>query len=211
MIEQDLLTAVQYALLEPPTGGTSWLSELWTMEEVLTYLDLRQQRLLKATHMEVGIADIPGVITQSRYTLPEDWMATVLLAWIDTASGRVRELPRADGAQADLGNSTWESTSGIPLAYSDTETPPRTVALIPAPAAAGTLRLIYVPLASHPTIVGEPLAVPDEWGLPVVKYGVLADCLGKAGRGQDLPRARYCEWRTRLGEGVTKLLLSGGA
>ena len=33
MIDQDLLTALQYALIEPPDGGASWLSGLWTRDE----------------------------------------------------------------------------------------------------------------------------------------------------------------------------------
>ena len=213
MIVEDLLTTVQYALLEAPNGGRMYESGLWTVDEIDTALDLRQQRLLKTTHMQVGIVDIPGVIGQHRYDLPRDWLATVMVAWDIAASGtvprKVRELPNADMYQADLGQSTWETATGIPRVYSDEDTPTRTLQLLPAPNAAGTIILLYVPLAPRLQVQGEVLQVPNEWCAPVLKYAVLANALSKVGRAHDPQRAQYCEWRVRLGEEVTKLLLGG--
>lgn len=212
MLDQDLLTAVQYALLEPPNGGLAWTEGLWSHDEVYGYLHLRQQQLLKSTHLLVGIAAIPGVINQARYTLPDDWLATVLVAWETAATGAVRELLPADMHQADLGAPTWEATPDVPIAWSDADLPTRTLQLLPAPAAAGTIHLIYAPIAVRPTGGDdEPLGCPEEWALPVIKYGVLADALGKVGRMQDPARARYAGWRAALGADVTKLLLSGMA
>lgn len=211
MIDQDLLTAVQIALVEPPNGGLAWPSELWTVQEMYGYLDGAQQDFLKATHALVGLADIPGVIDTSRYALPDDWIATVLVAWRDTATNRVRELLPTDSHQADLGMPSWVGTSATPLAYSDADTPTRTIQIIPAPSAAGTLHLVYVPSATHPIGAGEPLQLPDEWCTPVLKYAVLADALAKVGRALDPQRAGYCAWRRALGEQVTQLLLSGMA
>jgi hypothetical protein len=211
MIDQHLLTAVQYALVEPPTGGLSYASELWSVAEILGALDHRQQRLLKTTHLQVGIVEIPTVIGQERYTLPDDWLATALVAW-DTGTGTsrtVKEVFRADMHQADLGDASWEVTPGTPFAYSDADVPTRTIQLMPAPSAAGTIQVLYIPIASAPTGAGEHLQVPEELCLPVLKYGVLASALGKVGRAQDPQRAAYCEWRGRLGEEVTKLLLMG--
>ena len=212
MIDQTLLTSVQYALLEPPSGGHTWLSGLWTRDEVYRALDLRQQRLLKTTHLQVGLGEIPGVIGQARYALPDDWLATVLLAWDQTVAGvrTIREVFRSDMYQADLGDPTWETLDARPLVYSDADTPTRTLQLMPAPSLAGTIQLLYVPLAEPPTGAGEPLQIPNELALPVLKYGVLAAALGKVGRAQDPQRANYCEWRGRLGEDVARLLISGG-
>lgn len=213
MIDQDLLSAVQTALLEPPTGGLAWPSELWTKDEVYGALAFRQQELLKVTHGWAGVATIPGVIGQARYTLPDDWVATVFAAWDEPASGstarRVRELLPSDMHQADLGLATWETTDDRPIAYSDADTPTRTIQLIPAPAAAGTIQLIYVPLAPTPTGAGEVLQVADPWCLPVLKYAVLESALEKIGRAHDPTRAGYCRWRRQLGEQVTRLLLGG--
>lgn len=236
MIDQHLMTSVQYALLEPPTGGLSWLSDLWTTAEMYSALQLRQQRLIKSTHLLIGLAEIPGVIGQERYDLPDDWLATALVAWADQvllgsdsvevdlgdgdsaivswedlgATTRVRELFRADMHQADLGQPDWETTSGTPFAYSDADTPTRTIQMMPAPDVAGTLYVLYVPLAhTPPDGRGEPLQVPDEWCLPVLKYDVLAVALSKVGRAGDPQRANYCEWRSRLGVEVTQLLLAG--
>ena len=213
MTDQTLLTSVQYALLEAANGGLMWESGLWTTGEMYAALDLRQQRLLKVSHLLVGVAEIPGVIGQHRYDLPDDWLATVAVAWdvpaIGTVPRKVRELPRAEMYESDLGQPAWETTDATPIVYSDADTPTRTIQLMPAPVAAGTVQLLYVPIATAPTGLGEPLQVPDEWGTPVLKYGVLATALAKVGRAHDPQRARYCEWRGRLGEEVTKLLLKG--
>lgn len=211
MIDQTLMTSVQYALLEPPTGGLSWLSDLWTTAEMYAALDLAQQRLLTTTHLLVGVAEIPGVIGQERYTLPDDWLTTVLVAW-DSGSGAsrtVKELFRADMHQADLGAPTWETTSGTPFAYSDADLPTRTLQLMPAPSGAGTIQVLYVPLATPPDGNGEPLQLPNLLCLPVLKYAVLATALGKVGRAQDPQRANYCAWRARLGTEVARLLVEG--
>ncbi len=215
MIDQDLLTAVQYALIEPPTGGLSWSSGLWATDEVYGYLHTRQQRLLKTTHLVVGITTLDTVALTTTYALPEDWLATVIAAWEGFEADLItptpiREVFPADHVQADLGLSSWASRSGDrPLAYTDVNVGTRTIQLIPLPASRGTLHLIYVPIATTPTGVGEPLQVPDTHCLPVLKYGVLADALGKVGRGGSPQLANYCEWRGRLGEEVTQLLLSG--
>jgi hypothetical protein len=211
VIDQDLLTAVQYALVEPPTGGLSWASDLWTTPEMYAFLDIRQQRLLKLTHLQVGIGLIAGLPTVNRYALPDDWIASVMVLWDQTTDGvrRVRELFRTDMMQADLGLSSWEVTAGTPLAYSDADTPTRTIQLVPAPDALGWITVLYVPLASTPTGVGEELQVPDEWCHPVMKYGVLANALSKVGRAQDPQRAAYSEWRFQLGVEVSRLILNG--
>ena len=234
MIDQRLLTSVQYALLEPPNGGLSYASGLWTFEEILDALDQGQQRLLKTTHLQVGVAEITTTSGQHRYTLPDDWLATLHVLWGDqqvNGAGsetvtwgsesaevsweslsepiRIREVFRADMHQGDLGLSSWEQTDGTPLAYSDADIPTRTLQLMPAPATDGTLILLYVPLAQAPTGAGEPLQVPDEWCTPVLKYAVLAHALNMVGRAHDPSRAKYCEWRTRLGADVTRLLLDG--
>ncbi len=213
MITEDLLTTVQYALVEPPNGGLGWESGMWTTDEMAAILTLRQQRLLKTTHLTVGVAEIPGVIGQARYDLPDDWIATVAVAWDTPAAGavarRVREVLPADMHQADLGAPTWETTTGEPLTYSDADTPTRTLQLMPAPSMTGTIQVLYVPSAPRLNVQGELLQVPDEWTTPVLKYGVLAAALGKVGRAHDPQRANYCEWRSRLGEEVTRLLLKG--
>lgn len=213
MIDQDLLSAVQTVLLEPPNGGLGWPSELWTKDEMYGALAFQQQQLLKVTHAFVGVAEIAGVIGQSRYDLPDDWIATVFAAWDEPATAstarRVREILPADMHQADLGVPLWEVTDDTPIAYSDADTPTRTIQLIPAPAAAGTIQLLYVPLAPTPTGAGEVLQLPDPWCLPVLKYAVLESALEKIGRAYDPTRAGYCRWRRQLGEQVTRLLLGG--
>ena len=61
MTDQELLEEVQYTLIEPPDGGQSWPSQLWTRNESLEYLNERQDRFIRETHMIIVITNIDVV------------------------------------------------------------------------------------------------------------------------------------------------------
>jgi hypothetical protein len=209
--DQDLLTAIQFALIEPPNGGASWPSGLWTREEVLGSLNQRQDKLLKDSLLLVGIANLPVAASQHRVDLPFDWIRTISVVWRSTDLTVVRELLRADSFEADHAIPTWDLTdTTAPLVYMEYETPTLQVQIGPAPTGTGTLELLYVPLGTRLTGQNELLVVPDEWAF-AVKYGALADLLSKNGRGQDLPRAASAEQKFQLGIEAARLILRGGA
>ncbi len=121
VLDTDLLTALQYATLNPPDDGATWLDGLWTPAEVLAYLNERQNRLLRETLLLVGQAAPIAVATGvSQVTLPDDWMRTVRLIWRGT-DGITRALFRSDSFAADAAVPTWETTPDTPLVYLDQE------------------------------------------------------------------------------------------
>lgn len=211
--DQQLFSSVQRRLNEPPNGGQSFFTQRWTHDELVRTAADRQDALLKATHLQIGMATtLPGVLEEQAgnplVTLPDDWIATVALIRFP-AGGRPYLVDLADSWSADYGDRTMVAAAGVPTLCLDAETPSRTLRLIPAPAVVAPLLLYYVPRAAVLTGTGEFCTVPDELALPVLQYGILADLLSKVGRGQDLPRAQYCRQRWQLGVEVTEILLKG--
>lgn len=206
--DQDLLSAVQYTLLEPPDGGVSFPSGLWTPAEMLDALSSRQNQFLKDSLMLVGVAFIPALAGQHRFTLPQDWLVTVAVTWFGS-DGQVIPLSRSDAFEADHGLPTWVNQTGTPQLYMDQETPTLEVQLAPAPIIAGNLELVYVPEQPALNGLGDILAVPDTYALPVLKYATLAEAFSKDGRGRSPEKAAYCEMRVQLGVEMAQIMLKG--
>jgi hypothetical protein len=213
MIDQDLLTGIQYAVIEPPDGGASWPSGLWSRDEVLSYLNQRQDRLLKETLIYVKTSADLAVANLTRLiALPTDWMRTVSVVWTGT-DGQVRELQRVDSFQVDHADSTLgrTATGMLPLYYMEYDTETLIIEIGPTPSGVqGTLSVLYVPVGVDLTGNGVSLLVPDELET-AVKYGALADMLGKDGRGKDAVRSQYCEERYTMAVEAARLILEGWA
>lgn len=202
--DQQVMEEIQYTVIEPPNLGATWPSELWTKAEVVRYSNQNQDRFLKDTHAQVGIANITATQGVDTYALPDDWMATVRMVWLG-ASGITKELMRGDVWEADHGIPTWGAVQGVPKIYFDAT--PLTIFIAPIPNEAGTLQIYYIPTSAQLDGTGEIYTVPDEC-VPSIKYGILADMFGKVARGHD-PRELYCRGRYQLGIDVTRMLLKG--
>lgn len=223
MTDQEILTRLQYHLIEAPDGGVSWPSGLWTREEILSALNQRQSKFLKETLLLVQPASpdlavsaavaLPPpstqLVGQTRVNLPTDLIRIVSLVWVDGSTGLIRELLRSDSFEADHAIPTWDQTpAAYPLVYMEYETPTLQVQIAPAPLNAGVLQLLYVPKGAVLAGGGTALAVPDEFG-HAIQYGVLADMLSKDGRGKDPTRATYAEQRFTLAIDLARIILKG--
>lgn len=203
--DQAVMQQIQNVMIEPPDGGATWPSGLWGQAEVVSYLNQRQNKFLKDTHFQFGIADIPATSGVQIYDLPDDWINSIRVLWIDGA-GNVKELTRSDTWEADHGMVNWSDTPGTPELFFDGGKP-ITLRVMPAPDQDGTLQIHYVPYAALLTGGGELMTLPDEF-VPAVKYGALADMFTKVARAQD-PRAKYCAQRFNMGVEVARLLVMG--
>ena len=202
--DQSVLEQIQYLVLEPPDGGQSWPSQLWDRDEVLGYLDQRQNRLLKLTHFAVGEAAPEAVgIGVTTLTLPQDLLRVVRVVWVGD-DGTVRPVERSEDQVVDR----LPPTATFPLVYLEGLQDTLTLTIAPAPSGAGEILVQYVASAPPLSGDGELFVTPDSM-VPIVMWGALADMVGKVGRGQDLSRARHAEQRFQLGVEAVRLLLSG--
>jgi len=212
MIDQDLLSEVQYALLEPVVdGGQTWASEVWEREDVLASYNAAIWSLLRDTHAIVSFVTIPqAAAANGIVALPADWMATVAVGYLDSVTQARTPLPPTDRFEADLGSPQWEDTPGTPLAYNEQEGDTQQLTLVPANAADGTVDLLYI--ARPPASTGEGALIPlPEELCSGVKYKLLGFLLQTVGRLIDPDRSAYCSQRYDLAITVTKILLTGWA
>ena len=201
--DSAVLEEIQYHLLEAPDLGVSWTDGLWSTAEVVGYANQRQQRFLKEAPVLFGRANITHSLPNAAFqTLPSDWAVTNRLVWIDATDNTWTELPRVDHRELDLVSAAWPTASAAkPQVYTDADTPTLTIQVAPTATNAGYFQITYVPTAPalDGTGGGSLFLVPEEF-VPAIKYGIMADMLGKTERAYDPQRAAYCE--ARFGEGV---------
>lgn len=203
--DADLIEGIQLLLQEDATFSNG----LWTLAEVLGYLNQRQHRFLKETQITAAWRTLGWTPHESEGPLPEDWIVTIAAAWHDFPGDVYTPLAPGDQFQVQQMLSPAEMvTTDVPLLYRDSDTPALTLGLAPAPNHAGELWLLYVALGETLDNSGVIFTVPDDF-VPYLAFGVLADMLGKDGRGQDLLRARYAEARYAEGVALAHALLEG--
>jgi hypothetical protein len=212
MIDQALLGEVQYALLEPVIdGGQSWLSEVWSRDEVLGNYNAAVWTVLRDTRAIVTFATITQpAASAGTVALPLDWMTTVSLAYRDGGTLLRTPLPPTDRFEADLGSPTWEDTPAPPIAYNEQEGDTLQMTLVPANATDGTVELLYVARPVASTGAGAVIPLPEEL-CTMVKYRTIGFLLQTVGRLIDPDRSAYCTQRYDLEREVTRILLSGWA
>lgn len=212
--DQDQFSEIQIQLLEPTIdGGVTWLSGLWSQQEIIDYANQRQYRFMKDTNLMMAYARIDHAATVGTGALPDDWMVTYRADWLDqsggASDGQIRELEKAGTWVYDQSMPDWGTTPAArPLGFNDSESPTLAYQLMPPPLNEGQVLLLYVSLTSVLTGAGELFTVNDEF-IPAIKYGIMADMLRKVGRGQDLERADYCELRYQEGVTAAKMILGG--
>jgi len=213
MDDRELLAELQYVLIEPPDGGDSWPSLIWTRTEVLSAVNSSVRALVRDTHMQVTRVEIPVTAGQVRINLPLDWLATAHLVWRAAANLRT-PLGPVDAFEGDLASPGWETAPGLPLGYADLDGPTLTLRLVPTPAAGGTLEVLYIskppPVALLPGDPASPLPLAPEFA-SALKYAALGTLLRKVGRLLDDERAQYAERRYQLSETAAEILLGGFA
>lgn len=209
MTERELLTDLQYVLIEPPDGGDTFPSLIWTRAEVLDAVNAGVRALVRDTHLRVTRVELPVVANATRVDLPRDWLATAHLVW-RAADGTRTPLGPVDAFEGDLAIPGWETAAGLPLGYADLDGPTLTLRLVPTPAVAGMVELLYI--ATPPLVTGVASALPlaPEFA-SALKYAALGTLLRKVGRLLDEERARYAERRYALTETAATILLGGFA
>lgn len=211
MTDQELLNEIQYHMLETPNDGASWISELWTDTEVLSYINSRQQRFLTETGIVVSRATLTTIPNTPRHTLPQDWIATRRMVWKTLTGNSYTPVHKMSWETADNGAITWPHDTGVsrPNGYIESSDMTRTleVHLVPAVSDGGILQAWYLAQPTEVLGSGTTFSLPDEC-LAIIKWGVMADMLSKEGRSHDPERAAYCELRWQEGIDITKATMA---
>jgi len=210
MIDTDLLSELQLTLIEPPDGGATWPSGIWTRAEVLEGVNGGIHTLVNDVHLTLARIEINVAALTTTILLPSDWLATSSLVWRDQATSVRTPLGPAGSFESDLALPGWEATPGSPLAYADLDQASLTIRLCPTPAAPGVVELIYVQQQPEVTGNGTPLPIAEEF-VSAIKYTALGYLLRKVGRLLDAERSEYCDRRYELQRAAAEIILGGWA
>ena len=181
------------------------------MAEVISYLNQRKRDFLKQTEVKLERTDIPTPAGNRRHDLPQGWVSTRRVVWKgnDPNARTFHGLSRVDMWALDNASSDWErTTDDKPRIFTDADTPTLTLQTAPATTSAGVLEVLYVSLGALLSNTGVALDVPNELS-PAIKWGAVADMLGKVGRAHDPQRAQLAESRYQLGVQAARLLVGG--
>lgn len=196
--DQDIVTLIQYHFLEPATGNSWTGSEQFTLADLTSAIQRRRDQLLidtacRITHTE-GIATSPG---DRSVFLDQSVASFRRLAFIDS-SGVAHPLVPDDIMSQRNYDALGSVTPSVPYSYSFASALPLEIWIIPPTNEPGTLDLLSINTGSSldPT-TGVVLGIPDDYTM-AVKWGAMADLLGKDGPARDAARAAFCERRYQL-------------
>lgn len=199
----DLVTDLQYALLEPPAAGGTWTgTDQFNLTVLSTAIQRRRDQFLRDTGaiLTNTITPYSPPPASGRIDLDEAVLVVRRAAWEPVASGStLQPLMRTDEWAGTHFAPAWPQSTDLPFAYSSSVVPPITLQLIPPPGADGDLDLVSI----NKGAVVDPLAnltlgIPNDFAW-VVKFGALADLLQGDGLALDPARAAYCEARWQEG------------
>lgn len=210
IIDQQIHSEIQYAMVEVVNNGSSYTSGSWTATEVSLALIRRQNRLLRETGVIVTRTTLVLIPETGRAVLPNNLQVTRRASW-HNASGAYSPVWRMSWEEADAGSVSWEfGTAPTPTGYIEPEGLPTVLELqfVPHPSDAGIPNIWYIGLGTSLSNTGVAFTVPDEL-VATVKWGALADLLSKAGRAYDPDRAQFCEHRWAEGIELARLGMHG--
>lgn len=209
LTDRDMILQLQYALLETQAAGsqTSWTgTEQFTLDDLTQALQRRRNQFLVETGIMLTRSDVPVPSAPiGRVPLAESTIDVRWLSWLD-GDGDYRQLNRSDEFGLNAFNRGWAQSPLRPKQYSVAVTPPVSVQLAPAPNDVGSLEMLSVDAGANfdPATSATLLGIPDDLAW-VLKWGALADLLGRAGISQDLLRAQYCEMRWKQGVEIARM------
>lgn len=202
----ELITALQYSLIEPAAPGGTWTgTDQFTLDQLSIAVQRRRDQFLRETGSVLtrSVTNYAAPPTNGRLALSEAVVNVRRAAWRTTTTGLLYPLLVSDewaGAHyAPFWNASSSALNDPPLAYSVSTIPPLTLQLMPPPIGAGDLDLVSINIgAALDSAVEAVLGIPDDFAW-VVKYGALADLLSGDGLALDSQRAAYCELRWQQG------------
>ena len=201
--DSNMVSLIQYHLLEPSTG-VSWTgSEQFTLADVTGALQRRRDKLLVETGATVTLSSQVLAAGSSTIDLTDTILAIRRLSWKGVSGTDWALYPEDINNQRNYSLS-YLLTQGTPQTYSSISTQPLSLQIAPPSNEPGTLSILAVESGAALTAAGIALGIPDDMSW-IVKWGALADMLGKQGPAQDLPRSYFCERRWRLGLEAAKV------
>lgn len=195
--DRDVILSIEYALLESSTSQSSWSgTEMFTLNDFRYAIQRRRDQFLSDTGTVVNRSLIPVASPPiGRQVLVDTVIDVRRAAWLGASPfDYYNTLWREDERMLTAADQGWSVNPATPEAYSIMAPPPLQLQLAPIPVTNGQLELLTVDsgAALDPANGATILGIPDDL-TPAIKWGALADLLGKDGIASDPVRAEFCE------------------
>lgn len=205
--DQDLILDLQYALLEATTDQTSWPgTSQFVYNDVVNAIRERRNQFLADAGIILTKGQLASTLSQDE-TLSDDVVDVRRMAWIDSTPGYYSPVFREDEGSMTFAEPDFGAATGIPTVYSILGVPPVKIRFNTTPTSAGVIDLLTVNTGPDlaPAVSATVLGIPDDM-TPAIKWGALADLLGKSGSAADPQRAAFCEQRYRQYVALARML-----
>jgi hypothetical protein len=210
--DREVISFLLYNLIEPQLDGSfNYVgTDMFTLSDIVSAVQRRRDQFLLETGMVTGQSIINGPIPPAnRVALADKVIDVKRAAWIDNLSHNYSTLWRTDEYAAESFQFGWATApENPPTNFSTAVVPPITLSVIPPPQASGQIELITTSSGAvlNPAS-GVLLGIPDDFAW-VVRFGALADLLGREGQSRDSGRAQYAEARWTEGIALAKQFTS---
>ncbi len=201
-----LLQRVALDLHEPPAIFPPGRNNLWTLDEMLAYINYTERDFLRQTGIlktDTVVAVAPGTVIL--FAKPAGLMD------IERISFNYKRLRRVTMWDLQREDPTWRShPNDSPQQYHEDHLPVNAFELDNRPSQGGNMRIFADTLPTEHVAIGENLVVPDAWE-QYIRWGVLSLALAKDGDNQDMGRANYAYQRYTIGVTLAKRMVMGTA
>ena len=193
--DATLYAIMLYHLLEPQLSAGVWTgTDQFSLPDLTQAIQRKRDEVLQATGGNMAVLTLPVTPATDRIYLPDSTLDV----------RRVRYLAQ-DGTSATLVKGDTLSFMRFSPDYQQTQKQPSRYDVLGSPPLALTLdthtnqtaNLAILALKAGNTLnppSATPLQVPNDWAWGI-KYGALADVLGKESEATDRQRAAYCQQR----------------
>ncbi len=214
--DREAVNLIQYHLQEHVNDFSVsffWVgTEMFTMDDVVQALQRRLNRFLFETGVVVQESQQSISAGNGRVSLSQAFIDIVRAAWVQLGSlgaeSRISRIRRIDESTAGKQSRRWSVDAGTPVSFSLIVSPNLQIQLVPHPIANGQLHLLTVNTNTALDVAtGVTINLPNDL-VSAVRWGALADLLGKEGQAEDPDRSAYCEQRYREGVELAKIFPS---
>lgn len=194
-------TLMEYHLLEPATGAVWAGTSQFSIADLSLALQRCRDEAIQLTNCnQLNPAPLASTPNTRGVTLPDTYLDVARVRWMPTGSNPVTLMRNDDTGLNYYQPDYLQTDETTPTQYNIASLPPLTMQVDIAPALPGKYDLIA--LESGPSLAPPTpalLNVPDDnaW---VLKWGALADLLGRESEATDRLRATYC--RARYSDGL---------
>lgn len=204
---EDFIARIALDLHEDPTDFPPGRNELWTLAEIVGYINYAERDFLRRsgiTKSDVSVAVAAGNLLV--FDKPSGLMD------IDRISFNGKRIRRVTSWDLEREDPTWRTHPlGKAHVYHEDHLPINSFELDNRPSGGGTLRIFADTLPDTHTTAGiatETIAVVDTWE-QYIRWEVLSLMLAKDGDNQDIARSNYAHQRYLLGCALARRMVTG--